>query len=489
MTTYHPKYKPNQLLCGKGSIAITTGWTVREQVAKHFTSKDYAVIGNLYSSTRGISYLIRNILYNPNITYLLILSATKEDRNAGSCQALRDFFLNGVEEKILESGRAVWQIISSRIGYIDKEIPLDDLNTIRRKVKFFYFENIAELKNMVNKINSNAVIPKPWGIPKVFPEIKIQSNIIPSNRYGHRIEGKTIAEAWPKILHRIRKTGIIRPTGYDGNWQEVIDLMTVVTDEPSELHFPVPNYLPVCRTYMTDYIPQILEDATYREGVKYTYGQRLRSWFGKDQIAQVITKLINEIDAASAVMSLWDADDHEKGGSPCLNHIWVRIIEDELSLTATFRSNDMFGAWPANAMGLRKLQTHIRKEVMKGIKKTLVDGPLITISQSAHIYDDSWEVVDRVIDNHYFKQLRKAPLEDDCGNFIIEILGVSISVTHTDNVGEFINQYQGKSPLRLIRDIAYNIPNIKPVHLGYLGVELEKAANSIRTNTVYTQDR
>ena len=44
-------------------------------------------------------------------------------------------------------------------------------------------------------------------------------------------------------------------------------------------------------------------------------------------------KLIQEIDAASAVMSLWDVQDHFKGGSPCLNHIWLRLVENQLSLT------------------------------------------------------------------------------------------------------------------------------------------------------------
>jgi thymidylate synthase len=31
----------------------------------------------------------------------------------------------------------------------------------------------------------------------------------------------------------------------------------------------------------------------------------MRSWFGRDQIEEVIAKLINEIDAASAVINLW----------------------------------------------------------------------------------------------------------------------------------------------------------------------------------------
>ena len=142
-----------------------------------------------------------------------------------------------------------------------------------------------------------------------------------------------------------KTTGTIRPTGYDGCWQELIDLIAVVTEEPPEFYFPQPNYLPCDRDFIQEYIHQILDDAPVVEGVKYTYGQRLRSWFKRDQIEQVITKLIGEIDAASAVMSLWDVKDHEKGGSPCLNHIWLRVVDNELSLTATLRSNDMFSAW------------------------------------------------------------------------------------------------------------------------------------------------
>ena len=199
----------------------------------------------------------------------------------------------------------------------------------------------------------------PWGIPVEFPMTTVEPTVLPGTRYGHRIEGKTIAETWVKIIHRIKTTGTIRPTGYDGKWQELIDLMAVVTDEPDDFYFPEPNYLPIDRSFLEEYISQILDDAPNREGVKYTYGQRLRSWFGRDQIEQVIEKLAIDIDSARAVMSLWDASHDDNDNPPCLNHIWVRIVDNELSLTATFRSNDMFSAWPANAMGLRELQKYI----------------------------------------------------------------------------------------------------------------------------------
>jgi thymidylate synthase len=360
---------------------------------------------------------------------------------------------------------------------------------------------------------------KPWAEPMVFPYNEPTSEVKPGPRYGHRIEGKTIAETWIKILQRIKTTGTIRPTGYDGKWQELIDLMAIVTDEPEDFYFPEPNYLPLDREYLKNYIPQILDDANYREGVKYTYGQRLRSWFGQDQIKAVITKLIKEIDSASAVMSLWDSgsgnyqilaehdswrghdhntivrgerkggdSDHNHGGSPCLNHIWVRVVDNELSLTATFRSNDMFSAWPANAMGLRALQRHIRDEIASQSEYDLTIGPLITISQSAHIYDDCWENVEQLINNQYQSIISQEfrGYSDPAGNFLVETDGNNITVSQLTPNGEFVENWEGKNPLKLIRQIIADCPSILSFHIGYLAIEIERASQ-LKTN--YTQDK
>jgi thymidylate synthase len=303
------------------------------------------------------------------------------------------------------------------------------------------------------------------------------------------VQGKTIAETWVKIIHRIKTTGTIRPTGYDGQWQELVDLMAVVTDEPRGFYFPEPNYLPCDRAFIEEYVSQILDDSTYREGIKYTYGQRLRSWFKRDQIEQVIQKLIGEIDAASAVMSLWDVRDHDSGGSPCLNHIWLRVVDNELSLTATFRSNDMFSAWPANAIGLRKLQEHIRDEIAKRSSYDMRLGPLITVSQSAHIYDDTWENADQLIQQQYSAICRHRDFYDPAGNFLIEIEGNNIVVKQTTpGSGEVVACYFGKEPLKLVREICAASPAINPEHAGYLGMELSKAAEALRTGQQYFQD-
>lgn len=485
-------YKPNQLIIGTGYIAICTGWTPAKSVASKLDPFDYAVIGNLYSPSRGINFLVRNLLANPHVRYLVTMNLTREDKNSGSVQCLKDFFQNGVYKGTNDVRKECWVINSLVKGYIDIDIPLEVLNQLRFSIILIpvpNFEWDADISSIVKmKSRPQYFIVEPWAEPMIFPYNEPISEVKPGLRYGHRIEGKTIAETWIKILQRIKTTGTIRPTGYDGKWQELIDLMAIVTDEPEDFYFPEPNYLPLDREYLKNYIPQILDDANYREGVKYTYGQRLRSWFGQDQIEQVINKLIKEIDAASAVMSLWDVEDHTTGGSPCLNHIWVRVVDNELSLTATFRSNDMFSAWPANAMGLRALQQHIRDEIASQSEYDLTMGPLITISQSAHIYDDCWENVEQLLTNQYQSIVNKdfRDYNDPTGNFLVETDGNNVTVSQLTPNGEFVGKWEGKNPLKLIREIIADCPSIQPFHIGYLAREIERASQQ-KTN--YIQDR
>jgi len=488
---YTAQHKPNQLIYGSGQTAVITGWTVKEAIYKHLRKNEYAVIGQLYSPTRGINLLIRNLLLNPHVRYLVILNGTKEDKNAGACQCLGDFFRHGVEESISDIGRKSWVIRSLIPGYIDIDIDINALEKLRHSVEI---QEAISISDAVEKIKyyGNKEIVAPWGTPLQFPMNIVESNVFPGTRYGHRIEGKTIAETWVKIIHRIKTTGTIRPTGYDGTWQELIDLMAIITDEPDNFYFPEPNYLPIDRSFLEEYISQILDNTTNQEGVKYTYGQRLRSWFGRDQIEQVIEKLAHDINSARAVMSLWDASQDHNDNPPCLNHIWVRIVDNELSLTATFRSNDMFSAWPANAMGLRALQKYIYNAVINKTNHILKMGALITISQSAHIYDDCFENVANIISSQYSKIAQRKDYFDPAGSFIITIQNNQIIVEHTTpGSGEVVNCYSGKSAHKLSQQIFTDSPGLQVSHAMYLGVELQKAemAFLMKEQFIYEQDK
>lgn len=489
---YTPKHKPNQVRIGTGSTIVVTGWTPIDAVAKRLDPSQYAAIGNLYNPKEGINFLFRNILLNPFIQRIILLEATQADRNSGGVRCLGDFFRQGFTLTTTPTGRDAWAPISDVAGYIDSDIPAAALGRLRENMYCIEVETVAEVLKWCDVRQA----ARYWAEPQDYPMTVPTATTAPGPRYGHRIEGRTVAETWVKLLHRIKSTGTIRPTGYDGQWQELIDLVAIVTDEPDGGYFPEPNFLPCDSQSLAAYIPQVLEDAPYQEGVKYTYGQRMRSWFGLDQVKQVIAKLIKEPDAASAVISLWDSgqatddgmkSDHDRPGSPCLNHIWLRIANGEMSLTATFRSNDMFSAWPMNAMGLHALQRHILDHIAPYIPTPLTIGPLITISQSAHIYDNCWAYADDVIKAHYPKF--SAPTYDDpVGNFVIELREGAIVVAHLTPQGEPLTEYIGRRPLDLVRRITAANPAIDPCHAAYLGMELQRAYGAIRESVPYQQD-
>ena len=480
---YQPLYKPNQLIYGEPNspTVIITGWTVKTFVAEQVSKDTYAAMGQLYNATRGINFLVRNLLANPQIRRLITLGCTREDINAGAVKCLLDFFEYGVTEGVSEEGRQCWVIKSDIPGYIDFDIPLCDIEVLRVNTKVWVADSPAHVAEIANYIVTRLGPPEPTKVtPKVYPMTLPRSDTKPANLYGHRIVGDTIAECWIKVLHRIRLNGSLRATGYDGEVQELIDLVTVV-QYPS-LDFPEPNYLPFDKEYLLDgYLDSVVNDSETRPGVKYTYGQRMRSWFGRDQIKDVVAKLRKEWDSASAVINLWDSTtDNIKEGSPCLNHIWFRIIDKHMSMTATFRSNDMFSAWGANAMAL----AHLQQLVMAAVSPELVKGPLVTISQSAHIYDHSFGSADHIIRTYY--KPTKPDYNDSVGYFIVDRTNEGVGVTQMHPNGEVVDTYTGRTPLPLLRRIMANNPTMQMDHAAYLGLEIGRA---FELGDRYVQDK
>jgi thymidylate synthase len=275
-------------------------------------------------------------------------------------------------------------------------------------------------------------------------------------------------------------------------------MSVVAAEDPDE--FYVPDYLPCDRAHIETYLPTVLTaepqrlaDGIQSQDLRYTYGQRLRSYFGVDQVADIIAKLVRERDSRSAVASLWDPrKDHVVGGSPCLNHIWARIVDGTAYLTAVIRSNDMYKAWPENAFALRALQAMIAREVSARTGESLRLGELVILSQSAHIYDDDWDSAEHVLARHYAEiAQRRRECRDQRGNFVIEIEGETMRVERLAASGEHVRYYFGDSAAGLGRELLANEVVGTVEHALYLGAELAKAEVALRhpDQFVYTQDR
>ena len=491
---YEALYKADQLIYGEPYhwAIVVTGWSVAKKIADQLPDCTYAALGQLYNPVGGLSILIRNLLYNPQISTVVYTEPTVQDRNAQSIASLVSFFQDGFQEGVSSSGLKCWQTVRAR-GEIEIEIPKLDLIRLRNRITLLSLpEYLLSLPADYYDVLKETLArrKKEVGNRQIFQVRSGDSKRLPGAYIGHRIEAETIAEAFPEILYRIRSTGRLKPTGNGGQIQELANLTVVINNEPDGFRFE--PYLPVDAEYIKSYLPQMCEGLNgLQSSVNYTYGSRMREYFGNDQIREVIEKLIIEPDACSAVINLWDAggiredksSDNQHGGSPCLNHLWFRISDNRLILIATFRSNDMYSAWVSNAMGLRHLQKTVLDFLILGGLDALTLGALCTNSLSAHIYEHCFDAADQLSSKRHKKQ----SYSDNVGNFLIcwDVEQFKCCVSQEYPQGVAARKYSSRSALPLIRDICLANPEIRGDHSGYLALEIQKC---LRLKDDYTQD-
>jgi thymidylate synthase len=151
--------------------------------------------------------------------------------------------------------------------------------------------------------------------------------------------------------------------------------------------------------------------------------------------------------------------------------------------TAVFRSNDMYGAWPLNAFALRRLQNIMASEL--GVPA----GQMVTIANSAHVYENSWEAAAEIVRRHYAGNVMEFE-PDKNGYFVVSVEGGEIVVEHRLNDGRSSGYvFRGKESQELYRRIVNENLLSKLDHAAYIGQELAKAEAALRAGSKYVQDR
>lgn len=470
-----PIYEKENLILGnpESNIGIVTLWTPRKQIAEKLDPSSYSLIGQLYFSG-GINFLIRNCLANKKLRCIII---TGQDL-AKSAEALLALKNNGINEK-----HTIIGIDSARIH---KEIPKEAIDNFRKNVEIIDLRNKeAELQNRINELKT-----KPsYGSQEVFPENKIEApSKFPSDPTTFKIMEKTIGLAWLQILENIMRFGETKKASYGGDQKELININTVITEEnPFEPKWE--GFFQFTKEELTDYIPQVTTNLKIPD-VNYTYGQRLRAAQLKngstvDQIQFIIDLLKEKPHKRSAIAFTWNYDEDIKSGEPpCINFVHALVQDNKLHLTAYIRSNDMYEAWPRNALALRRLQGEIVKDISK---QTLLGvGTLNIISGSAHIYEKNWPDAEEILKKY------KQPFSlrfDPRGNLRVELKDKKIKATHLDLNGNPLSEYEGDTAMKLTHILAQQKVISEVQHALDIGAELQKAEIALRNNLNYTQDK
>jgi thymidylate synthase len=500
------------LLAGdlNSNVGICSLWTEREIVKRLVNDKSkYAVIGNLYSA-QGINAIIRNVMANPKIRYIILWGAEM----SLSGQALVQLIKAGIDKKR--------NIVGAR-GEIENEIPLSAINQFRRAVEVIDLrgKDKSQLRQTLRIIK-----PKPrFGKRRIFKPAQPRLTIMPSESTGFKVEAPKVAQTWLKLLNVINHYGRPKHTRYaqKNELKEILNLTAVVSNEnPDKIYFP--DYLPFSKAELKAYYPEIMT-ARKIPGVAYNYGERLRKHFGVDQVKK-IKELLKARPASKKMLGVTvdvklDWGRVNKGDTPCLTQVLGSVYDNKFYFTGHFRSQDMVHGWPRNAFGLRKLQQDIARST--GFKL----GPLIIITHSAHIYSDDFKLVDDLLKDHYEKELGFTPAVhfefDPRGNLVVEVIkekeakvwpefwekiknqpvplaiaqglkrvkgkGKLIRATlYAPNGGPVIKLFEG----RTAQEVAWQITDwnylVMPGHVIYIGLELQRAEEAIATNRTFVQD-
>ncbi|PAV06788.1 thymidylate synthase [Methanosphaera cuniculi] len=202
------------------------------------------------------------------------------------------------------------------------------------------------------------------------------------------IRTNSISDAWLTCVKKIMQEG---NEVEDERGSKTLELQNVVL----EITNPDDNTIPECSPWRDDRLEtykQELLDPNNDQGFVYTYGNRLREYFGIDQLDKCIEKLNDCRESRRAIAITIDPiKDNEVDEIPCLQEIAFLIRDDKLYMTDFFRSNDCGGATFPNLFGIREVGYYVADNT----NTKLVN--MVHHAMSLHIYEHDWDKCNEIL--------------------------------------------------------------------------------------------
>ncbi len=454
-------------------VGIVSLWTPVSRLIAQLDKDIYCLAGQLYSKD-GINYIIRNILANPSLRYLVVCGQDI----SGSGRALIDFFQKGVDEN--------HNIVGQDFAQIHKEIPRDVLELIRQNVKVKNLIGVSDSEKIARELKNCPAIGKPFSEPRIFAQHGAEEiSTFPSEQAVFKIREKFIGPAWLRILKLILRFGVINKSGYGNKVRETFNIAAVVSEE-NPLEPKMFPYFQVSREDIKKYQANVMSRDKGDE--IYTYGERLWNYKGINQVEEVIIPFLRKYPNDRAALAvLFDIkQDHTAPRSPCLCLVQATTLGEQLNLTAYFRSHSIFSGWVLNAFGLRQVQDFIAKKLSKKL------GTLTIFSNCAHIYDNEWKLAQDLVEKYSPKDFEYGL--DQRGYFIIKIEQKEIVAQLYSQQGQFLEEFRQdglaeKAAIKLFNKLILAEAVSELSHAFDLGAELQKAEIAVKNNLKYVQDK
>jgi thymidylate synthase len=216
------------------------------------------------------------------------------------------------------------------------------------------------------------------------------------------LKAKTISDAWFQLIYNIFDNSYTQQIQKGSFEKEQYRLqysgIGVYIEHPGEDMVPViPPALgipaPATMEYIEDYFANYLMNPELSENETYKYASRINHPMpeGGTQLDRAIGMLKETPFTNQAVVEVATPDDYDvcygKDGKldpPCLRLLDFKAIPDGdsaiLTVTAYFRSWDLWAGFPSNLGGIELLKQYVCAEAK------LDNGPMYAYSAGAHIY-------------------------------------------------------------------------------------------------------
>ena len=469
----HYKDKLN-IINPKGFIGIVCLWSKQDFVIKKLSNfgvdlsenSKIAIIGNLYGN--GISELLVNLLYNPQITNIIVCGSNL----SGSKEEILSVFENGIEiseslgkkiYKIKGTQRSVNEAISqNHISYLPNIKTFGDLQEEKDCLCISdYISSLSKRENCCfERINVDL--------------IKCKIDSFPCEPRSITIVRNNPISAWKELIFNLKRFGKIVHLR-KGDRQELSNVKVVIEDfEISDLELEKYNF---SRKDIDDYAKSLMVSELPVDQ-DYTYGNRIREYYSYDFLDNVSKKILKYPNDRDCYIAVWDSfKDMEAKDAPCLASLFFRVFEEKLTLTATFRTHNAIDAWLKNVLGLHRLQKYVSQ------KTGIPSGAITVISHSISIDTSRYDFAERISDSKKFEINI-----DYNGQILIEVENKEIIVRHTNFEGIEIGIYRSCKPERIQHELYRDCVISDINHAIYIGRMLEKAYNSILNNTEFIQE-
>ncbi len=222
------------------------------------------------------------------------------------------------------------------------------------------------------------------------------------------LSAKTISDAWFQLIYNLFDKAYLQriQKGSFENEQYRLQYsgIAVYIEHPYYEMVPTmpPNSgipAPTTMEYIEDYFANYLMNPEVSDNETYTYASRIHSNMpkGGTQFERVVEMLKNTPLTNQAVIEIATPHDLDicygsdgKLDPPCLRLLDFKVIplkgELVLTVSAYFRSWDLWAGFPTNLGGIELLKQYIASET------SLKNGPMYAYSAGAHIYGYQEEI-------------------------------------------------------------------------------------------------